>query len=271
MPPRAKILFMGEAGSSKTTLLANSLDDPRMFPRLHVDCESGSLAIQSKIREVNFDMLDKFAGWNERTQAYDLAQAYEEIPNTVDVLPANYSDFQDIIDLMKTKRLPYKVLCIDTLSDTNFNSLYETIQRNHAKWKSKGKTNLMGDGIHPELGDYGDNLIRMRGTVLQLRDLSMHMFVTSHSTVRKNPATDAEEIKPDLSGQLATSIPGMMSAVGYVYTPKGSGDCRTITFKQTHQIKAKDRSENGVLSASDFTWRKGENVLSEIFDRLGIE
>lgn len=264
MPPTPKLLFFGEAGSGKTSIMGDSIDDPRLYPRFLIDIEAGSMAISSKVREITFDDLYKWAGFNDDTSKYDSTIAcYDPKPGTVDVLTADASDLEDIFQILKLGFLPYKLLCGDSITEVNYKSLDNVTRKNFKKTQK-------GDGIMPIIGDYGDNGALMRRIIRQFRDLKIPLILSGHSQAKANEATGKIETKVALTGQLATDIPGMMTGAAYIYADENPQE-RIVTFLQTSKIKAKDRSENGLLSSQDFVWKKGENLLTDIFNRLGIE
>jgi hypothetical protein len=242
-----KILIYGAYGVGKTCFLYSGVEDERIWPVLALDFESGTLSVKSKVRKISIEDLGKI----------------KPVKGKVDVIKiTDMKDFDDVLDFLINDNTVYKTVAIDSLTETHNLALRQMADFNSKLSPRRSKFMI-------ELQDYGHTAVQMRQLVRDFRDLPINVIFACLEQEQKNDKTGEVTVLPALTGKIAFEVPALLDIVGNLSTDiREDGELdRVFIFQPTGKIKAKDRSEGGLLGTERLNL-----TLSGMFDILeGIE
>lgn len=201
----AKVLVFSPPGHGKTTFMSTARSDPRTAPVLYLDFEGGTDSISDCLEDPNFTLVSMHS-WEDFYKTWDLLVSGRH---------------QEIVGDSGKKRIPFKSVCIDSVTALNVRAFMRTIS-------SRGPL----PPRMPEQSDYGNVLNTMRDIVLRFVDLDMHIFMSalSDDSVDQFIGTVRE---PHFIGSITHEIGGFLSAVLYLAltaTPTGEEE-RVLVLK----------------------------------------
>lgn len=231
----AKVLIFAPAGHGKTVLLGTAQADERTFPMLLLDFEGGTESLAG----LDIDTIP-IRGWD------DYNEAYEAVANG-DVLEFEGQEY----DFSQ-----YNSLGIDSISETHKFALLEILRK-------EGPSRRDPDLV--EQGDYGRATTQMRRMLREFRDLPMHVFFVAHAKETDIPREGRVRV-PDLAGQMAEEVAGLMSVSGYLAQYEEDGDLhRTLLLHSDRKFRVKARTRWGVQSPTEII----DPTIGRILDGLG--
>jgi hypothetical protein len=231
-----KMLVYSPVGHGKTSLLGTADQDPRLTPALILDFEGGIDAIRSKVtplESLEDDVESRIYSWRVK----------------------GWTDF-DLVHQSLLRVNPFKLVCIDSLSEANYLLAQTILQKVRA-------TDPRHDPDILEQMDYQRLAVWMRRLIRAYRDLDCHVVMTALAQDMQDPITRQFEYRPALTGKLSIEAPAMFSVVGYLGV--GEKGERHLLTQPFGRFLAKDRSEGGRL--------KGDLVdptLPKILDLLEL-
>jgi hypothetical protein len=187
----AKILVYAPAGHGKTHLLGTAQEDDRTYPMCFIDFEAGTETLDG----LDIDVF--------RVRSYQDADEILE-----------YLEYGEVVTLKgtngKTRRIDFsefRSVGVDSVSEWNrFNQL--ALLRKEEKQRK--------DPDLLEWKDYNRTSVQLRRVLRRLRDLEeRHIFLSCHAQSREEPRLGRITL-PELTGQLAEEIAGLVSVVGYL-------------------------------------------------------
>lgn len=118
-----------------------------------------------------------------------------------------------------------------------------------------------------EQGDYGTVATQMRRTLRKFRDLDLHVFYAAHAKQVQMPREGTVTL-PDMSGQLAEEVAGLVSVSGYLALTDGEdGDERLLLLKGYPKYRIKARTPWGVEIPDEIV----EPTIGDVLDALGYD
>ena len=192
-----KCLIYGPSRSGKTTFAATSGLFDQSAPALLLDFEGGS---------------GSAAG----------------IDNVSVLNVSDWKDFNEACEFIWSDANIFKTVIVDSISELHVFSLLGIIDHEMANNQNRASR---GDHNTPEQSDYGKSLVQMRRFLRTVRDLPVHVIVTSLSTVEVFPREGNVRV-PALFGKLSTEVVGMFPIVGYLVNEKE----RNVKSKE-HEFK----------------------------------
>lgn len=187
----AKVLVFAPAGHGKTVLLGTAQEDDRTYPMCFIDWESGAEVLDG----LDVDVFP-IRSWTDANKIVQWLEAGDVV-----TLPDPGTGKKRKIDFAE-----YQSLGVDSVSEWN---RWAQLERLRLKGKSRNDPDLI------ELQDYGVTGVQLRRVLRSLRDLEMHVFFSSHAKLTEDPRLGRVTL-PDLSGQLAEEIAGLVSTSGYL-------------------------------------------------------
>jgi len=236
-----KALIFAPAGAGKTVFLGTAQQDDRTAPMLLLDFEGGTESLAG----LDIDTVP-IRSWD------DYNQAYEALANG-DTLDFDDDDGGYSIDFSA-----YNSLGIDSISETHKFALLEILRK-------EGPSRRVPDLI--EQGDYGRATTQMRRLLREFRDLDMHVFFAAHAKEADVPREGRVRL-PDLAGQLAEEVSGLMSIAGYLaqFEDDDSGDIhRTLLLHSFPKFRIKARTRWGVSAPAEII----DPTITKLLDALG--
>jgi hypothetical protein len=117
-----------------------------------------------------------------------------------------------------------------------------------------------------ELKDYNRTGVQLRRVLRRLRDLELHVFLSAHAKQVEEPRLGRVTI-PDMSGQLAEEVAGLVSVVGYLGLTEGeTGETERIMLLQGYpKYRTKARTPWNRKAPSEVM----QPDITEILDVLG--
>ena len=181
----AKCLFFAPAGHGKTHLLGTAQEDERTYPMCFLDWEAGSESLDGLDIDV-FPLRE----WDDANRVIE----YLEHGDTVKV--GNQTiDFSE-----------FKSVGVDSISEWNRWAQLDLLKKEE---KQRRDPDLL------EFKDYNRTSVQLRRVLRRLRDLDMHIFLSGHAKTTEEPRLGRVTL-PDMTGQLAEEIAGLVSVVGYL-------------------------------------------------------
>ena len=158
----------------------------------------------------------------------------------------NWDDFNEAYEILADPNCPYKSCFIDSISEVHKWILLTLL-------KEAGPTRKDPDLI--EMLDYNKATVLMRRLLREFRDLPMHVVYAAHAKELEIPREGRVRV-PDLSGQMAEEISGIVSVQGYLAQFQGDDgeNHRTLLLHSFPKFRIKARSP----------WKKP--VVEEIVD-----
>ncbi len=235
-----KALIFAPAGAGKTVLLGTAQEDERTFPMLLLDFEGGTESLAG----LDIDTVP-IRSWE------DYNEAYEALAN------GDTLDFEDDGDGYSIDFSAYKSLGIDSISETHKFALLEILRKEGA---SRRDPDLV------EQGDYGRATTQMRRLLREFRDLDMHVFFAAHAKETDIPREGRVRV-PDLAGQLAEEVSGLMSIAGYLaqYEEDDGELHRSLLLHSFPKFRIKARTRWGVTAPQEII----DPTIAKILDALG--
>lgn len=231
----AKCLIFAPAGAGKTVFLGSAQEDDRTFPMLLLDFEGGTESLAG----LDIDTIP-IRSWD------DYNEAYESIANG-DVVEYEGEEY----DFSQ-----YNSLGIDSISETHKFALLEILRK-----EGPGRRNP--DLI--EQGDYGTASTQMRRLLREFRDLPMHVFFVAHAKETEIPREGRVRV-PDLAGQMAEEVAGLVSAAGYLAQFEEDGELhRTLLLQGDRKFRTKVRTRWGVAAPEEII----DPTVGDLLDAIG--
>lgn len=207
----AKHLYYAPAGQGKTTLLGTAQEDDRTYPCAFVDWEAGTESLDG----LDIDVFP-IRSW---TDAYTLVEYFEEGAEVK--LGGEWVDFKE-----------FKSISIDSISEWYRAAQLERLNK---AGKSRKEPDLV------EYQDYNILTTQFRRVLRRFRDLPMHVFFSAHAKTTDDPRKGRITL-PDLPGQLAEEVAGLVSVVGYLAETTGDDDADRLLLLHgypKYRIKAR--------------------------------
>jgi hypothetical protein len=235
-----KALIFAPAGAGKTVLLGTAQEDERTFPMLVLDFEGGTESLAG----LDIDTVP-IRSWE------DYNEAYEALVN------GDTLDFEEDGEAYTIDFSAYKSLGIDSISETHKFALLEILRK-------EGPSRRDPDLI--EQGDYGRASTQMRRLLREFRDLDMHVFFVAHAKETDVPREGRVRL-PDLAGQLAEEVSGLMSIAGYLaqYEEDDGELHRSLLLHSFPKFRIKARTRWGVSAPAEII----DPTIGKILDALG--
>jgi len=205
-------MFYGPHGSGKTLLAGTAADAPGMGDVIVIDAEGGKDTLHDSDRIEHKDRITVVR-----------VQDYESVAHVHDWLKA-HCKARDANDELLLKKLEsvhtgvpvaeieqprkYRTVVLDSLSEIEGYSTYKVL--------GIDTDDLFQDDM-PVSGwpEFRKNLESVKLMCRAFRDLPMHKIFTASESYKQDQ-TKRMNYQPFLTGQLATSVIGMMSMVGYL-------------------------------------------------------
>lgn len=202
-----KMLVFGESGAGKTTFLGTAQDSGLTSPTLLIDVEGGSVVLNDK---PNVDV--------------------RQVRSTAGV--------EEIADILHKHKKYYATIQLDSLTDFRDINMAEVMMD---QYKKKPETT---DRHVPSPREWGRSGSQIKEVLRYLKDLPCHVIVTTLLEVKQDQRTGIEKMQPLLPGQLGKQVPGFFDIVGFLRaTEKNGTSLRTMQFKKTERVMAKDRTK----------------------------
>lgn len=234
---KIKALIYGPPKHGKTVFLGSGVLDKRTSPMAILDFEGGVL-----------DVLEGLPGGPNGPDWY-------HIPIS------SWEDFNVAYERLQKNEEGFKAVAIDSLSEVHVFALMNLLDDPGNRRDARDR-----DLIHQQ--DYGKAMVQMRRLTRSFRDLPMHVFYTAH---HKEEVDSKEGLVKmvNLSGKLATEIPGMMSLVGYLaLTQDDEGKTHRVLLLQNYaRIRTGVRTAWGVESPDEIE----DPTITSVLDALHYE
>lgn len=221
-----KALLYGPPGVGKTTFVGSGATDPRCWPGIVLDLENGVLSIRSKTRKIKLE---------------DIGKVDPEPGKFDSVKITSWSQLGEAYNAIADAETPYKLVCIDTLSEASYLCLAEIID------DERSKSSKREDKDAPEIQDYNVSLIRMRKLLRYFVNLDAHVILTSSAVVNINPRTKLPRAEPGLQGKMILEAPHLVSTTGY-FDVTADKD-RILYLDADEKFIAKNRTEGDSLGS----------------------
>lgn len=230
-----KALIFGPAGHGKTRLLGTAQDDDRTFPMAFLDFEAG----YETLAGLDIDVFP-IRSWRDADQIYEAL-----LDGKVKRVGDEEIDFSE-----------YKSVGIDSISEWHRWALLTILDQEGTRRKNP-------DLI--EQGDYGTAAVQMRRTLRKFRDLPMHVFYAAHAK-RIDVPREGTITLPDMSGQLAEEVSGLVSLCGYlaVTTNEEGEEERLLLLRNWPRYRIKARTRWGGSVPDEIV----EPTIGDILDVL---
>jgi hypothetical protein len=209
--PFINLLIYGHSGAGKTRLAASACEVEAMSPVLVVDVEGGTFSIRDLYPQVDVVRVKSFA------------------------------DMQEIYEAIHDKKVPYKTVVLDSLTEMQKFSM-SMIMRDLIRKEPDRDPDI------PSVREWGKNIEQIRRVVRAFRDLEINTIFTALVSEERNTRSGLVDKKPYLSGKLAHEVAGFLDIVVYYYTKlRKEGDemitMRLLLTSMTEDTVAKDRSD----------------------------
>lgn len=175
----------------------------------------------------------------------------------IDVAEVNsWQDYNEIFELLASGDSGYKSTAIDSISETHKFALLDILAREGPNRKD------------PDLlqqGDYGKATVQLRRLLREFRDLPMHVFFASHAKEVEIPREGRVRI-PDMAGQMAEEVAGLMSVCGYLAQFEEEGELhRTLLLHSFPKYRIKARTRWGETAPEELI----DPDITILLDALG--
>lgn len=204
-------IIFGRSGAGKTVLAGSASLVPEMSPVLFLDPEQGTLSLRGRYDDVDVVSVTK------------------------------YNDYAEIHRALRERKIPYKTLVIDSITEMAMVGLEEIVGRSVMTARDRGKEH---DPEQPDQADWYRNGLRMHKVIRFFRALPCHTIFTALERIVE---IDGKQILvPALNTtRLSAELPGAVDEVWYYYTKDRkdkSGTDRILLTDSAEKILAKDRS-----------------------------
>ena len=234
----AKVLVYAPAGHGKTRLLGSAQEDDRSYPMAFLDWEAGTETLDG----LDIDVFP-LRSWDDANEVIECLEYGET---------AKFGDKK--IDFRK-----YNSIGIDSISEWNRWAQLDILRK---EAKQRKDPDLI------ELKDYNRTSVQLRRVLRRLRDLELHVFMSAHAKMIDDPRQGRVTL-PDLSGQLAEEVSGLMSVVGYLALAEGDdGESeRLLLLHDYPKYRTKVRTPWNKNAPSEIV----EPDITEILNVLGYD
>lgn len=170
----------------------------------------------------------------------------------------SWEDYNEAYELLASKDHGYKSVGLDSITETHKWALLKIIGR---KGPSRSEPDLI------EQGDYGIGTTQMRRLLREFRDLPMHVFFSAHSKEVEYPREGKVRV-PDLVGQMAEEVSGIVSIQGYLaqYEEEGATH-RTLLLHSFPRFRIKARTPWETEVPSELV----DPTVTTLLDALGYQ
>jgi phage nucleotide-binding protein len=206
----AKVLVYAPPGAGKTYLIGTAQQDDRTYPMLFLDFDAGSETLDG----LDIDVI-RIRSWRDSDEVLEALERQEILE-----IDGKEYDFGN-----------YRSIGIDSISEWNRWAQLHILAK-------EGKSRRDPDLI--ELKDYNRVGVQLRRVLRRYRDLPLHVFLSAHAQDREEPRVGMIK-KPDLSGQLADEIAGLVSTVGYLAVDRDNGE-RVLILHGYKEYRTKCRT-----------------------------
>lgn len=232
---KIKAIIFGPQGHGKSHFLGTAVFDPRTSPIFILDFEGGAM-----------DVLEGLPGGPEGPDWY--------------LIPIRtWDDYNSAFERIEKNEEGAKAVAIDSLSETHIFALMHLLD---------DKTIRRDDDSLLRQDDYGKAMVQLRRLTRSFRDLPLHVFYTAQSKQEIEPKEGMITVV-NLSGKLATEIPGMMSVVGYLaLSEDDEGKTQRVLLLQNYaKIRTKVRTPWGVEAPDEIE----DPTVTDLLDSLKFE
>lgn len=240
----AKILVYAPSGHGKTHLLGTAQEDDRTYPMAFIDWEAGSETLDG----LDIDVFP-IRTWQDANEILE------------------YLEYGDVVKLKsgngKTRKIDfgeYRSVGIDSISEWNRWAQLELLKKEGAQRR---------DPDLLEFKDYNRTSVQIRRSLRRLRDLEeRHIFMSAHAQSREEPRLGRVTL-PELTGQLAEDIAGLVSVVGYLALSEDEdGDTeRLLLLNNYPKYRVKARTSWNQTAPEEIV----NPDITEILNILGYE
>ena len=147
----------------------------------------------------------------------------------------SWDDYNEAYELLAGDDHGYKSVGIDSISETHVWALLEILRTEGA---ARRDPELL------EMRDYGKATVQLRRLLREFRDLPMHVFYTA--TTKEVEERGVGKVKvPNMSGQMADEVAGLMSVAGYMAIAEDEeegGVTRTLLLQNYPGFRVKARA-----------------------------
>lgn len=236
-----KATFFAPAGAGKTVLMGTAQQDERTSPMLILDFEGGTESLAG---------LDIFVAPIGSWEDYN--EVYENLANG-DVVTYNKGEEDEFtVDFNE-----FKSVGIDSVSETHKFALLDILRREGPQRKEK-------DALQQQ--DYGKATVQMRRLLREFRDLPLHVFFVAHAKEIEIPREGRVRV-PDLAGQMAEELSGLMSVQGYLAQFEDEdGLHRTLLLRDVPRFRIKVRTPWGVVPPEEIV----DPTITKLLDVLKV-
>lgn len=166
-----------------------------------------------------------------------------------------WEDYNEAYELLSSGDHNYKSVGIDSISETHKWALLTIVNK-------KGPTRKEPDLI--EQGDYGVATTQMRRMLRHFRDLPMHVFFVAHAKEIEIPREGRVRV-PDLAGQMAEEVSGLVSVQGYLAQFEEDGKLhRTLLLHSFPRYRIKARTPWEVVVPEELI----DPTVTQVLDAL---
>jgi hypothetical protein len=239
----AKVLVFAPAGHGKTVLLGSAQEDDRTYPMCFLDWESGSEVLDG----LDIDVFP-IRSWEDANRVIELLDSGDVATIKTGNGKKRKVDFGE-----------FRSVGIDSISEWN-------------RWAQLERLRIKGPGRNDpdliELQDYGVTGVQLRRVLRRLRDLPMHIFFSAHAKQIDDRRLGRITL-PDLSGQLAEEVAGLVSTVGYLALADGEDgeEERILLLHGNPRYRTKVRTPWRERAPEEIE----EPDITEILDVLGYK
>jgi len=136
----------------------------------------------------------------------------------------SWEDWNETYEMLMSGDHGYKSIGVDSISETHKWALLTILDKEKDTRKNP---DLL------EQRDYGTATVQMRRLLRAFRDLPMHVFFSAHAKEVEIPREGRVRV-PDLSGQMAEEVPGLMSVVGYLAQYEEEGELHRLLLLHSY-------------------------------------
>lgn len=170
----------------------------------------------------------------------------------------SWEDWNEVYEMLVSGDHGYKSVGVDSISETHKWALLSILDKEQATRKNP---DLL------EQRDYGTATVQMRRLLRSFRDLPMHVFFTAHAKEIEIPREGRVRV-PDLSGQMAEEVAGLMSVVGYLAQYEEDGEMqRTLLLHSFPKFRIKVRTPWETAVPEELV----NPTVTDLLDMLGYE
>jgi hypothetical protein len=187
----AKVLIFAPAGHGKTHLLGTAQEDDRTYPMCFLDFEAGTETLDGL--DIDVFPIRSWHDANEILEYLEYGEVVKLKSNNGKTRKIDFSEFRSV--------------GVDSVSEWNRWAQLELLRKEE---KQRKDPDLL------EWKDYNRTSVQLRRVLRRLRDLDeRHIFLSGHAQSREEPRLGRVTL-PELTGQLAEEIAGLVSVVGYL-------------------------------------------------------